>query len=189
MISRTPWLRSTFIFFAALVLSVTATNAQPPQRLISKLDARLSSSIRAGHSDTRRVIIRTTSNGIPRLTDALKGNRRFVRRLHATINALTAHVPVQSSKASRDFPSSNRSRRTRSSKRNKRPGEDRRSRNARSARPDSRGLWRASSHHRFWSGGRPGVRRPHRRLLRLHESRESRRCRQTRTAMALMSRD
>ena len=94
MISKTPWLRSTFIFFAALVLSATATNAQPPQRLISKLDARLSSSIRAGHSDTRRVIIRTTSNGIPRLTDALKGNRRFVRRLHATINALTAHVPV-----------------------------------------------------------------------------------------------
>ena len=94
MISKTPRLRSTFIFFAALVLTATATNAQPPQRLISKLDARLSSSVRAGKTDTRRVIIRTTSDGIPRLTDALKANRRFVRRVHSTINALTAHVPV-----------------------------------------------------------------------------------------------
>ena len=94
MTSKTLGFRSTFIFLAALVLPATATNAQPPQRLISKLDARLSSSVRAGHSDTRRVIIRTTSNGIPRLTNALKGNRRFVRRLHSTINALTAHVPV-----------------------------------------------------------------------------------------------
>ena len=94
MISKTPLLRSTLILFAALVLPATATNAQPPQRLISKLDARLSSSVRAGHTDTRRVIIRTTSDGIPKLTDALKANRRFVRRVHSTINALTAHVPV-----------------------------------------------------------------------------------------------
>ena len=94
MISKTLGLRSTFIFVAALVLTATATNAQPPQRLISKLDARLSSSVRAGHTDTRRVIIRTTSDGIPKLTDALKANRRVVRRVHSTINALTAHVPV-----------------------------------------------------------------------------------------------
>ena len=94
MISKTPRLRSTFIFFAALILPATATNTQPPQRLISKLDARLSSSVRAGHTDTKRIIIRTTSDGIPRLTDVLKGNRRYVRRLHSTINALTAHVPV-----------------------------------------------------------------------------------------------
>ena len=94
MISKTLGLRSTFIFVAALVLLATAANGQPPQRLISKLDARLSSSVRAGHSDTRRVIIRTTSGGIPRLAEALKSNRRFVRRTHSTINALTAHVPV-----------------------------------------------------------------------------------------------
>jgi serine protease AprX len=94
MLSNSIWFRSTSIFFAALILSATAANAQAPQRLMSKLDARLSSSVRARHSDTKRVIIRTNSDGIHRLTDALKGNRRFVRRHHSTINALTAHVPV-----------------------------------------------------------------------------------------------
>ena len=93
MLSNTLGFRSIFIV-AAFLLSAIAANAQPPQRLMSKLDARLSSSVRARHSDTKRVIIRTTSDGIPRLTNALNGNRRFVRRLHSTINALTAHVPV-----------------------------------------------------------------------------------------------
>ena len=74
MISKIHRFLSRFIFFAALILPATASNAQPPQRLISKLDARLSASVRAGHSDTQRVIIRTTSNGISRLTNALKAN-------------------------------------------------------------------------------------------------------------------
>lgn len=90
---QTLGFRSTFIV-AALLLTAIAANAQPPQRLISKLDSRLSSSVRARTTETKRVIIRTTSNGIPRLTNALRGNRRFVRRQHSTINALTAHVPV-----------------------------------------------------------------------------------------------
>src|SRR4030095_13077871 len=95
MSSNTLGFRSTLIVLAALILPATAAHAQPPQRLMSKLDARLSSSGRARQSDTKRVIIRTTtSDGIPRLTDVLKGNRRSVRRQHSTIKALTAHVPV-----------------------------------------------------------------------------------------------
>ncbi len=97
MVPTALWFRSTVIFFAALILSATTANAQSPQhpqRLMSKLDARLSSSVRARHADTKRVIIRTTSDGVSRLTNTLKGKRRFVRRHHATINALSADVPA-----------------------------------------------------------------------------------------------
>src|ERR1044072_6363717 len=80
MFSKSYGFRSTVIILAALLLATATANAQQPQRLLSKLDARLSSSVRARHSDTKRVIIRTSSDEIPRLTNALKGNRRFVRR-------------------------------------------------------------------------------------------------------------
>ena len=94
MLSNSFRFRSASIVFAALILPAASADAQVPDRLLSKLDSRLSSSVRARQSDTKRVIIRTTSDGIPQLTDALKGNRRFVRRHHATINALAADVPV-----------------------------------------------------------------------------------------------
>ena len=42
-----------------------AAHAQPPERVMSKLDERLAASIRAGDSGTQRVIIRTTSRDIP----------------------------------------------------------------------------------------------------------------------------
>ena len=80
MLSNTLGFRSTLFVLAALILAATAATRSRPQRLMSKLDARLSSSVRARHSDTKRVIIRTTSDGIPRLTNALKGNRRSVHR-------------------------------------------------------------------------------------------------------------
>src|SRR5262245_11909033 len=94
MLSNTLRSRSTFILFAALILPTIDVQAQSPRRLISKLDAPLSASVRARHSDTKRVIIRTTPDGIPRLTDRLKANGHSIRRVHAAIDALTAEVPA-----------------------------------------------------------------------------------------------
>jgi serine protease AprX len=94
MPSTTLWSRSTAFFLAALILPALAAQAQPPQRRVSKLDGPLSASVRAGRSDTKRVIIRTTSQGMPGLTKALGAKRHPVRRLHQTINAMTADVPV-----------------------------------------------------------------------------------------------
>ena len=92
--SLNTWPRSTFLVLATLVLSAITTDAQTPQRLIRKLDAPLSASTRAHQSDTRRVIIRATSDGIPQLTDELKARGFSVRRVHALINALSADLPV-----------------------------------------------------------------------------------------------
>ena len=50
----------------------------------SKLDALLAARVREGDSGTQRVIIRTTSNGIPGLTSALEG---LVIRCFAVIRA------------------------------------------------------------------------------------------------------
>ena len=61
---------------------------------MSKLDARLAASVRAGDSTTQRVIIRTTSSDTRALTNALEGNGHSVLRRHPIINALTARVPV-----------------------------------------------------------------------------------------------
>ena len=94
MPSNTVWPRSTSVLLAALVLFPITAAAQRPQRLISKLDAPLSASVRARHSDTRRVIIRTTSDGIPRLTNELNVKGRQVRRLHSSIRALSADLTV-----------------------------------------------------------------------------------------------
>src|SRR5262245_35584645 len=94
MVSNILHPRSTFPVFVALLLSAIAIDAQAPKRLVSKLDAPLSASVRARHSDTRHVIIRTTSDGMSRLTTVLKTNGRTVRRVHEAINALTADVPV-----------------------------------------------------------------------------------------------
>ena len=92
--SLNTWPRSTFLVLATLVLSAITTDAQTPQRLVRKLDAPLSASTRAHQSDTRRVIIRATSDGIPQLTDELKARGFSVRRVHASINALSADLPV-----------------------------------------------------------------------------------------------
>jgi hypothetical protein len=71
-----------------------AARAQPPDRVMSKLDAQLAASVRAGHSNTQRVIIRTTSSDTRALTNALQGNGHAVLHRHPSINALTARVPV-----------------------------------------------------------------------------------------------
>ena len=84
--------RSTFALLAALILSAVTAHAQPSQRL-PKLDASLSASVRAGRSDTKQVIIRTTSGGIPAVTKALSANGEALR-VFSTINALLAKVPV-----------------------------------------------------------------------------------------------
>jgi serine protease AprX len=94
MLSNVLKSRSALFFIAVLVLPAIAADAQSPRRLISKLDAPLSSSVRARHPGTKRVIIRTTSDGIPRLTDALQDNGRYLRRVHSSINAMTADVPM-----------------------------------------------------------------------------------------------
>jgi hypothetical protein len=84
--------RSTFVLLAALILSAVTAHAQPAQRL-PKLDASLSASVRAGQSDTKQVIIRATSGGIPAVTKALSANGEALR-VFSTINALLAKVPV-----------------------------------------------------------------------------------------------
>jgi serine protease AprX len=92
---NTLWPRTTtLLFLAAFILPAIAAHAQPPQRLVSKLDGPLSASVRARLSDTKQVIIRTTSDGMPGLTKALGANRHPVLRVHSRINALTARVPV-----------------------------------------------------------------------------------------------
>src|SRR4030095_5043833 len=80
------------VLLAALILSAVTAHAQPAQRL-PKLDASLSASVRAGQSDTKQVIIRATSGGIPAVTKALSANGEALR-VFSTINALLAKVPV-----------------------------------------------------------------------------------------------
>jgi serine protease AprX len=86
--------RSTSLFLLALLLPAIAAYAQTPQILLSKLDGRLSASVRARESSTKQVIIRTTSDGMPGLTNALGANRYPVLLVHPAINGLTARVPV-----------------------------------------------------------------------------------------------
>jgi serine protease AprX len=94
MPSNTAWPRSTYLSLAAVLLFAVTAGAQTPQRLISKLDAPLSASVRAHQSDTRRVIIRTTPDGMTRLTSALKASGYQVRGIHAAIRALSTDLPV-----------------------------------------------------------------------------------------------
>jgi hypothetical protein len=86
--------QATFLLLAVLILPATAAQAQPPQLVVSKLDALLSARVLAGDSGTERVIIRTTSDGIPGLTTALEASGNPVLLVHPMINALTARVPV-----------------------------------------------------------------------------------------------
>jgi serine protease AprX len=83
-----------FLCVAVLTLAGTVTHAQQPPDVVSKLDARLAASVRAGDSGTQRVIIRTTSHGIPGLTIALERAGHPVLLAHPIIDALTARVPV-----------------------------------------------------------------------------------------------
>ena len=85
---------TTVLVLAVLTTSAIAAHAQPPDRAMSKLDARLAASVRAGDSTTQRVIIRTTSSDTRALTNALEGDGHSVLRRHSIINALTARVPV-----------------------------------------------------------------------------------------------
>ena len=86
--------QASFLFVAVLALAATVTHAQQPPRVVSKLDARLAASVRAGASGTQRVIIRTASNGIPGLKIALERAGSPVLLAHPIINAVTARVPV-----------------------------------------------------------------------------------------------
>ena len=91
---NSPRSRTTVLVLAVLATSAIAAHAQPPDPAMSKLDARLAASVRAGHSTTERVIIRTTSSDTRALTNALQGNGYPVLRRLSIINALTARVPV-----------------------------------------------------------------------------------------------
>ena len=63
-----PRSKATFLVLLVLTLTQMAAHAQRPQSVGSKLDALLAARVREGDSGTQRVIIRTTSNGIPGLT-------------------------------------------------------------------------------------------------------------------------
>src|SRR5678815_4458560 len=91
---NSPRSLTTVLVLAVLATSAIAAHAQPPDPAMSKLDARLAASVRAGHSTTQRVIIRTTSSDTRALTNALDGNGYPVLRRLSIINALTARVPV-----------------------------------------------------------------------------------------------
>jgi serine protease AprX len=82
------------LLIAVLAMPAMAAQAQPPERVKSKLDDRLAATIRTGDSSPQRVIIRTTSEGIPALTRALERSGHAVLRRHSIINALTARVPA-----------------------------------------------------------------------------------------------
>ena len=156
--------------------------------LISKLDAPLSASVRAHHSDTKRVIIRATSDGDSRLTNALKASGHGVRRVHSTINAITANVPVAALEGLSQLPfvesiSSDEIVRANPDV----SGGFDAQRNARSA---CQHTWRVSGRrcrHRFRSGAGTRVRRPPGQLLRLHSG--GHRSATTITATALTSLD
>jgi serine protease AprX len=94
MLFTTPRSKATFLILVVLTLTQMAANAQQPQSVGSKLDALLTARVREGNSGTQRVIIRTTSNGIPGLSRELERAGHPVLRRHAIINALTARVPV-----------------------------------------------------------------------------------------------
>jgi len=85
-------------------LAAVSAYAQPPQRKADKLDEVLSRSVRAGESDTKRVIIRTISDGLPSLTGNLKGKGHAVLRTHRSIHALTARVPATALKSLSQLP-------------------------------------------------------------------------------------
>ena len=67
-----PRSKATFLILLVLILTQMAAHAQGPQSVDSKLDALLTARVREGNSGTQRVIIRTTSNGIPGLTRELE---------------------------------------------------------------------------------------------------------------------
>ena len=89
-----PRSKATFLILLVLTLTQIAAHAQRPQSVGSKLDALLTARVREGQSATQRVIIRTTSDGIPGLTRGLERDGHPVLRRHPMINALTARVPV-----------------------------------------------------------------------------------------------
>src|SRR6188768_2969074 len=86
--------QATLLIVAGMTVAATVTHAERPPRVVSKLDARLSASVLAHDSGTQRVIIRTASNGIPGLRNALENAGSSVLLTHPIINALTARVPV-----------------------------------------------------------------------------------------------
>jgi hypothetical protein len=88
-IFRSPCAFATFV---ALLLSAIAAQAQTPERLLSKLDAGLSASVRARESGTKQVIIRATSNGVPGLTNALRASGLSVLGVLSSIKGLTARA-------------------------------------------------------------------------------------------------
>lgn len=96
------WYRSASLL-PALVASFALTAAAQPQLKTGKLDDVLAKSVRAGDRDTKRVIIRTRSNGITSLTGVLNAKRLNVLRSHRSINALTASIPVQELKDVEDL--------------------------------------------------------------------------------------
>src|SRR5690349_15253513 len=85
----------TTVVLLTFFLAVISVDAQPRQGLSSKLDAKLAEKVGSGAPGTTRVIIRTSSDGVPRLTNALKAKGRRIDKVHLVINALTAEVPIE----------------------------------------------------------------------------------------------
>ena len=70
MLFNSPRSLTTVLVLAVLTTSAIAAHAQPPDRVMSKLDAQLAASVRAGDSNSQRVIIRTTLSDTRALTNA-----------------------------------------------------------------------------------------------------------------------
>ena len=94
MLFKVPPFHAAVILLITLAMPAIAAHAQPPERVVSKLDERLAARVRNRDSVTERVIIRTTSEGVPGLTNALERGGHAVLRRHRIINALTARVAV-----------------------------------------------------------------------------------------------
>src|SRR5262245_7907765 len=87
--------RAALLFIGLLAFHVPVAHAQRPQRVPAKLDKVLAASVRAGDSDIKQVIIRTTPTGISGLTNVLRDRGHQAVRVHSIINAVTARVPAQ----------------------------------------------------------------------------------------------
>jgi len=94
MLLKVPRSHATVILLLTLAMPAIAAHAQPPDRVVSKLDKRLAALVRDRDSITEQVIIRSTLEGIPGLTNALERGGHAVLRRHRIINALTARVAV-----------------------------------------------------------------------------------------------
>jgi serine protease AprX len=92
-LSTTRYVVAAFVLAGSPFLVDTAW-AQANVVALPKLDESLTASVRKGDSDWKRVIIQTTGEEVPAMAALLYTKGNIVGRVHPSINALTAIVPV-----------------------------------------------------------------------------------------------